>query len=539
MLKEEDYERLEVFVTDVRANIFALRGLPEVVKGALFSRYSRSTMGLRELLLKEFLPEESAKLPSQALEGILDEEKASQFYDRVLDGYGDDSIGELGGAHLAVENVSMLGAKIMEDRRIGGSPLEKSTRYVFFDQKVSGDFSFYKDPVLLASEHRDRYLSMCRRLFEAYKELFPPLMEKAMEQYPRGESVSKGPYMASIRAHVLDIIRGLLPTSTLTNVGVFGNGRFFEYFCQKLLSHPLTEAKDIGEQAFGALSKVIPSFVRRAKREHKHCQSSIDFQEHLQSLLSSYASVCRERSDFGVSEERPSVGVRLVDADNKAIPRMLAALLFPYTDLGMQELLDFSHSLSREEVAGIFESINSLRKNRRHKAPRGCETSFFTLEIICDFGAYRDLQRHRMLTQERQLITCQHGFDLPWELQNTPFEETYRMVMEEAALAHEEIASDLPYEAQYVAPMGYKMRWLMHVNLRALQWLCELRSGGAGHPSYRYIAQEIIRCVCKRFPELEPFFCFADMTDPRAEKELGRLEQESRSEKKKQSMSSR
>ncbi|MGE5196288.1 MAG: FAD-dependent thymidylate synthase, partial [Anaerolineae bacterium] len=188
---ESQIKILDRYVTSISSNIFALRNLPEVIKGALFSRYSRSSLGLRSLLLKDFiLNEETAFASIAGLEAAhLDQDehededqivaikKAQNFYDRILDGYGDDSIGELGGAHLAVENISMIAAKMLEDSRIGGSPLEKSTRYIYFDQKVGGEYLFYKEPILMTSAYRDIYIETCNHLFETYSRLAQPLTE--------------------------------------------------------------------------------------------------------------------------------------------------------------------------------------------------------------------------------------------------------------------------------------------------------------------------------------------------------------------------
>src|SRR3984885_12497998 len=187
---EDQLTILERHVTHTSSNIFALRNLPEVIKGALFSRYSRSSLGLRSLLLKDFIlneetafsaiagaPSHSEKDEHELEDQTMAIKKAQNFYDRILDGYGDDSIGELGGAHLAIENVSMIAAKIIEDCRIGGSPLEKSTRYIYFDQKVDGEYLYYREPILMTSAFRDIYIQTCNRLFETYSALIPPLTE--------------------------------------------------------------------------------------------------------------------------------------------------------------------------------------------------------------------------------------------------------------------------------------------------------------------------------------------------------------------------
>src|SRR5579863_7834239 len=274
MIQEEFTESqaqiLERFVTNTSENIFALRNLPEVIKGALFSRYSRSTLGLRSLLLKEFILNEDTAFA--AIAGKREEtdthtqataiHKAQNFYDRILDGYGDDSIGELGGAHLAIENISMIAAKIVEDCRIGGSPLEKSTRYIYFDQKVNGEYLYYREPILMTSAFREPYINVCNFLFETYSALIPPLTELMEKKFPKEHEVSKVAYTAALRAKVLDCLRGLLPASAMTNMGVYGNGRFFESLIQKMNAATLTEMQDIGRKTFQELSKVIPSFVR-------------------------------------------------------------------------------------------------------------------------------------------------------------------------------------------------------------------------------------------------------------------------------------
>jgi thymidylate synthase ThyX len=153
----------------------------------------------------------------------------------------------------------------------------------------------------------------------------------------------------------------------------------------------------------------------------------------------------------------------------------------------------------------------------------------FTFEMMADFGIYRDLQRHRMLTQERQLLTCHYGYFLPREIEGTEMEKEYVQAMEEAKKAYDLIAHELPEEAQYVVPMAYNLRWYFHVNLRALQWLCELRSSPAGHPNYRYVAQEMVRQVCQACPAFERFFRFVDFEGY----ELGRMGQEMRRVEKK------
>lgn len=526
---EHQVKVLQRYVTNVSSHIFVLRNLPEVIKGALFSRYSRSSLGLRSLLLKDFVLNEETAFSAIIGTNTNEEndtfcedqitaiKKAQNFYDRILDGYGDDSIGELGGAHLALENISMIAAKHIEDSRIGGSPLEKSTRYIYFDQKINGEYLYYREPILMASAYRELFLKTCNHLFETYSALIPPLTELMEKKFPKEHDVSKIAYTAALRAKVLDSLRGLLPASALTNMGVYGNGRFFESVIQRLNAHSLAEMQDIGRKSFQELSKVIPSFIRRGDANHKYQRSFSQFREQMSNDL-------RLLSDRYASSaaKMQHAGVRLINYDLEAPVKIAAALLFEHTKGGLHELQEICRKLPDEEVSRILESASNFRENRRHKSPRALEHASFTFEIVADFGVYRDLHRHRILTQERQQLTCDFGYFIPHEILDTEMEKQYRHAMDQAKQAYDSIAEELPEEAQYVVPMGYNIHWYFHVNLRGLQWLCELRSSPAGHPTYRFIAQELAKQVSKVFPSLERFFKFVDFEGY----ELGRLGQE-------------
>ncbi len=529
---ESQLKILERYVTSTSSNIFALRNLPEVIKGALFSRYSRSSLGLRSLLLKDFILNEEtafsaitgAHSNSEHEEDELEDQitaikKAQNFYDRILDGYGDDSIGELGGAHLAIENVSMIAAKIIEDCRIGGSPLEKSTRYIYFDQKAKGEYLYYREPILMTSAFREPYIKTCNLLFETYSSLIPPLTELMEKKFPKEHDISKVAYAAALRAKVLDCLRGLLPASALTNMGMYGNGRFFETLIQKLNCHNLAEMQDIGRKSFHELSKVIPSFVRRADPAHKYQRSYSGFREQMDGDLKTIA----DRHTTSIAKMNHA-GVRLINYDMESPSKVAAALLFEHSNAGLHELQEYCRTLPEEELSRMLDSAANFRENRRQKSPRALEHATFTFEIVADFGVYRDLHRHRMLTQERQLLTCDCGYFLPHEIIGTEMEKTYRDAMDEAKKVYDAIAEELPEEAQYVVPMAYNMHWYFHINLRALQWLCEIRSAPAGHPNYRFIAQELAKQVSKVFPSFERYFKFVDYDGY----ELGRLGQEIR-----------
>lgn len=522
---------LERFFSNTDSNIFVLRNLPEVIKGAMFSRYSRTTLGLRSLLLKEFISTEDLAFDTivgsggDGIEQAVAIQKAQDFYDRILDGYGDDSIGELGGAHLALENISMLAAKHIEDCRIGGSPLEKSTRYVYFDKKFKGEFLYYRDPVIMTSAYKSTYIDMCNELFETYAALIPPTTELLEKRFPKEESVSPGAYRAALRAKVLDCLRGLLPASALTNMGVYGNGRFYEGMLQKLGASTLSELRDAGEKAFKELSKTIPSFVRRSDPEHRHGAA---FREYVGSTRKERERVVDKYAGDG--DQLPESGVKLVDISPNGAQRVAAAYLFEDSAASYEDLLEIVESMSEEQLNEVLEAACHARNNRRQKSPRALEHAEFTFDIVGDFGTYRDLQRHRMLTQGRQLLSCDLGFYVPEDLKGTKMEREYVAAMEKARAAYNTIACELPEEAQYVVPMGYNIHWYFRLNLRAVQWLCELRSQAAGHPTYRKIAQDMARLISEAEPRFARFFKFVDF----AGHDLGRMGQEERIAKKRE-----
>ncbi|MEM4554499.1 MAG: FAD-dependent thymidylate synthase [Candidatus Anstonellaceae archaeon] len=528
---EKEKEILLQFCTNVDSDCFALINLPEVVKGALFSRYSRSSLSLRRLLLNEFINNpESGFTDLVANKTVTDQiiatKKAEEFYDRVLIGYGDDSVAELGGAHLAAENISILLTKYLQDSRIGISPLEKSTRYVFFDQKENGGYKYLKEKKIMASAFAGEYQRVCDLLFETYSSLIQPLSKLEEEKNPPPTDVSERAYKASIRAKVCDILRGILPASTLTNAGFFGNGRAFEYMLAKLYASPLSEAREFAQKAHEELSKVIPSFVKRANDKYgKELQSYL---AQCHQAISQIASSLPQLQQ----QVRAEPQVLLIDYDKDAYDKVIAAILFPHSRVCMSEILQQVAALSKQEKQKILTAYVGNRSNRRQKPGRAFEIPYYTFCITGNFGMYRDLHRHRILTQERQLLSTKHGFDMPQEIVEAGFEDKVQAAVEAADRLYSEMSSQMPYEAQYVVPLGCRMRWYMRMNLREAYHLCELRSMRQGHKDYRKVAQEIHRLISSVHPELAEGMKFVDYQDY----ELERLEAEKKLDKKLQQL---
>lgn len=517
---------LDKFFTNTDRNVFALTPeMPQEVAGALFSRYSRTELGIRELFLKEFYTDDES-----------DKSKAQEFYQRVLDGFGDDSVAELGGAHIALENISILATKSIQDHRIGGSPLEKSTRYVDFSKKDdTGSYRFYKPPRIYSGHvphMAEIYDDCCTMLFQTYTDLYQPVFEKLWDQNDQPyDKESMTALKRSVRAKTFDLIRGLLPASTLTNMGLYGNGRFFENLCIGLDCHGDEELLALSEQMKTELDKVIPSFVRRADRTHDHNRWH---QMHATNECEAISLIQGWIMDKVPPEDRtdthwnptPTLGATLVDWSDCAENVVMAELLWGYHQGDFEPLRDIVHNIPQQELKGWYNIIGDARTNRRHKPPRGLEYAHYQFDIVADYGVYRDLHRHRMMTQQRSALDCKLGFMTPPEYAEWPdLEKQYTEAMHKAHIAHTKINNLMGIRvAQYVVPLAYNIRWSILSSLRELLWIIELRTQPAGHENYRRICQSMYRQIIDKHPSFAGLFKFVDLEDY----SLGRLGAETR-----------
>ncbi|MEM4335426.1 MAG: FAD-dependent thymidylate synthase [Candidatus Anstonellales archaeon] len=520
---EEEKKIIAKYFTNLDKNIFGVVNLPEVVKGTLFARYSRSEKSLRRTLLDEFIKKEGMGFGEIIGERKEDEksaiatEKAEKFYERVLIGFGDDSVGELAGVHIAVENVSNVATKLIEDRRIGLSPLEKSSRYVYFDKRdEKGRYMYYREPTIMESGFDDAYEETLDFLFDTYAELIPRVSEYVRKKYPKGEE-SERAYEAATRAKTCDLLRGLLPAATLTNLGLFGNGRAFEYLLATLYASRLREAQKIAEEMEEELKKIIPSFVKRANDE-----KGKEMQEYIKNRKNA-ANLAPQKISYEKSDD-----VRLVGWDEDGVEKVVCAILFPYSQTTYDELMEKVRRMNDEEKERIINAYVGERKNRRHKPGRAFENAYYTFEIVTNFGAFRDLHRHRILTQERQLLTANLGYDMPKELKEAGVSEKFEKAMDEAKKTYQKIAERFREEAQYCVPFAYRIRFYMTMNAREVYHLTELRTGMQGHPDYRHVAQKIYSLVKERHPLIFKHAKFVDMK----EYGLERIEAEKRLDKK-------
>ena len=493
----EESALLSRYFTNLDRPVFALRNLPEVVKGALFSRYSRTEKSLRRVLLEEFINEPDSGFDRLAGAPPADDDmvavrRAEEFYERVLVGYGDDSVAELAGAHVAVEQTSTLAAKALEDSRIGISPLEKSTRYVRFDRRgAEGRFLFYRGPELAESG----YEAAADALFETYSRLVEPATNAIRERFPQEDGETDRAWKSATRAKALDLLRGLLPAGTLTNLGLFGNGRAFEYLITKVATHELPECQALAGSLHHELSQVIPSFVRRALDERYGMPAA-------QRLAAVRRATQRLAQRGRPAPSEPAV--RLLDHDPAAERKVVAAALFPYSEGPLED--------QGANAGAVLEALMGDRANRRQRVPRALEHASYTFEIVANFAAYRDLHRHRMLTQDRQLLGTALGYDLPPGLVDLGMDGEFQRAVEAAARVHLRLERDLgPALAQYLVPLAFRVRWYFRANLREVYHLCELRTTPQGHPDYRWVAQQMFQRVKEVHPRLASYARFVDL----------------------------
>lgn len=519
----EEKEILKRFFSSTNSDTFCLVNLPEVVKGSLFSRYSRSAKSVRRLFLDEFYNGEIGKMfqrstgvdqQTSAQSQLVNSKKAEEFYERVLVGYGDDSVAELGGVHIATENISCILAKLLEDARLGISPLEKSSRYVFFDKKVNGKYTYVREPKIMQSKWAKEYEKTLDMLFDTYSHIVREMYNLLVAVPKPNEAINDIAYKASCRAKACDVARYLLPMAAHRNVGLYGNGRAFEYLLIKLASSQLTEAKEASKAMYKELSKVIPAFVRRAYNER-----GVTFAQYLDKTVQSMAGYGVDKT----TKRMPKNGVNevvLFESEKEATDKVVTALLFPHSNVPWEILFAKVKKLSEKRKAEILNAATKLRENRHHKILRGFEQVNYSFQVVSDIGAFYDLHRHRVLTQSRQPYSTELGFSIPEELKAFPkLRKAYIEAMEKVDGLYRKIAKTMPQEAQYVVPMGYRMRYMMRMNLREAVHLTELRSGAQGHPSYRKLAQEIAKAIIKKHPLVGKFaFKFVDYKDYKLER---------------------
>jgi thymidylate synthase ThyX len=494
----QDLHFLEAFATNPRGIISVLRNLPPEITGALCSRASRASGSLLEVLLKEYLypivngddaavakelEDTVVFLRDHGFKNILNNQRAQAFYSKWLSQYGDDSIAQITGTHVLVWGISQVAMKFIEDQRIGLEPIEKSTRYVNFGSKISGRYLYYiPRPDLERCGLLSDYVAVMDHLFDTYVSLLNPLQAWLRVNFSEKDSV--------LEKKAFDTLRGLLPMSTLGQVALRGNAQAFEYLINRTTSHPLGELRWFASDLKRELDKEIPSLLLRVSDE-----KSQDYQTYLNRRYDNVRKL--------VPEEIQSVShaeVRLVEFDPDSEVKILAGILFQQSHGTWDQAMERARGLSEDARREVLDAYVPERKGRWYKVGRAFENAYMRFEIVMDAGSYRDLHRHRMMTQERQTFSAHHGFTTPLELVEAGLAEPFQEAIDRATQLFRKLESVDRDLAQYAVPLACRMRFYQWQNFRQLFWEAELRTVSQGHPDYRFIEHEKYRLIKEKFP---------------------------------------
>jgi len=516
----DESDVLRRYFSNLDGPVFALVNLPEVVKGALFARYSRSPKSLRRLFLDEFVGDLDIS-GDQTVDATIGLARAEQLYEKVFFEYGDDSVAQLGGVHLACEQASNILTKVLEWGRLM-SYLEQSTRYIAYDSRLGGRYRFYRDPAVLNSPFGARYVGDMDRMFDTYSLLIAKVTDHIRATVRRDPNDSDFIFRQATRAKALDAVRGVLPAASLSNVGIYGSGQGFEMLLLRMRSHPLPEAQQYAELMLHELRKVIPSFLKR-----------VDLPER-GGRWSHYMAATRDETAelvdgiFGGTPVEPAPFVDLLDWDPDAEDKLLTAICYPHSNLPEAQIAKRVHALGVDEKIALIRAYVGDRENRRHRPGRAFERVDYRFDVVSDYGAFRDLQRHRMLTIDWQPLTPNHGYVRPDLVDSAGMTEVFDDAMARSAALYDALRHDFPNQAGYAVSMAYRIRYSMQFNAREAVHMLELRSSPQGHPSYRRIAIEMHRLIAEKAGHTALAQAMTHMTY--AAPELERLESERRAE---------
>ena len=520
----DEKQKLESHFSNSDKAVFVIITSNQVDRGALMSRYSRTDKTMRRVFIDEFLSNPN---------------RGTEFYSKVLLEYGDDSVAELGTAQCAIEWISNISAQKIEDHRIGLSFLEKSSRYVAFDKKVNGVYKYYRDKKILSSSYADNFIRSCDLSFETYSKNNIPMQSYLKEKIPiddlyfynstdKNESPfshlnnsddienAKKIYNSTIKAKALDILRNLLPSSTLTNLAITGNGRAFEYLLFNALYSDLGEIQEIGNQLYGELGKYIEPFIKRSKDKY-----SILYNDYLTKTRDSIHQILEsDLQAYGENDSNPnsnsnnSANVKLLSytPNREAEIKLVSSILFEYgKDQSQDNLLNYSHSLTDDKRREIIRLYTHFRQNRRHRPGRAFEVIDYSFELVTNYGMFRDLHRHRLLTMNRQLLSTKYGYDTPREITELGIEKDYNDCMYLCNESYNLISPSMPSEAQYVVNFAYRYPYFIKMNLREACHMIELRTTPQGHIDYRNICQQMYSLIKQVNPVIAEGIKFVDM----------------------------
>jgi len=419
-----------------------------------------------EVIATAFAKTSRSPRPFDEIAKELSEEAAERFHERWVIGFGHASIAEHAVLHIALENVSRLAVEAVEGNRLC-SYTERSSRYQEFTD-------YYIPRELERGEFRELYMETCDRLFEVYQRCLALLNGS--------------------EAH--DVCRFLLPTAALTNLGMTANARNLEWAITKFLSHPLSEVREIGRELKEAAREEVPTLMGHAEQNR--------YLRETEEALGALTPPC-----LGALAPRRPEALTLIDYDEEAEERLVAALLYRRSISPFAELLERARRMSPPERERVVDE--ALKRLGPHDRPlRELEHVYYTIDCLVDQGAYGDLKRHRMMTQTPQPPTVDWGYAIPRAIVEAGLRREYEEAIDHATAAYRRIHPRHPHEAAYLVTNAHNRRFLMTLNLRELYHLISLRARKEGHFSYRRIALRIYELVKEKHPSLLSYLPFTE-----------------------------
>lgn len=485
----DGYKYLDAAITDSHGDVYVFTGenISSTTAAAAMARLSRSPHDMRVTMLKEF-----------AVEG-----KDEALLRRVVTLFGDDSVQQLVGLHVVVENASNLLTKYIEWGRLAAY-LEQSTRYIFYDQKNSNGHYRYYTPPGMSKKMTARYTKDMDALFDGYSDIVHKLVEHISSTSSTPESERDGAWKAAVRAQACDAARPLLPVATTSTVGIFGSAQAIEAMIMRLRAHPSEEARLCGESILRQVREVIPTFFERADKPERGGGTSA----YLSSTRESVSAAAEMLTQQKPSDTPMQSTLMRVAPENEM--QLVSDMLYDVTTMSMEQIDQAVATMSNEEKTKLFDAYFGERLNRRHRPGRALENSNYTFDIVCDYGIFRDLQRHRIVNDLRwQKLSPYLGYDIPELAIQAGLSEAYDKLFAMSQSLYETLLENEDSETvQYATLLGHRMRWRISFNAREAFHLLELRTAPQGHPGYRKLCKMMYDQIAKVHPNIARHMIF-------------------------------
>lgn len=497
----EGTEFLKKAVTNTEDNVYAFsEELSPVTIAAAMARLSRRGDDMRVTLLDEFAH-------------AMDSDK--ELLQRVITAYGDDSVQQLVGQHVVVENASNLLTKKLEWGRLA-SYLEQSTRYIYFDQKNADGKYKYHTPTHFDAKTTKLYDSAMDTIFELYSEMVHRLTDyvRAKSSVPKAEQ--DGAWMGATRAQACDAVRPVLPVATQSTVGIFASGQALESLIMHLLSDDLQEARDTGKKLLDEARKVVPTFLERADKPERG-GATIAYRANTHHAVKDIADELLPDNHATASDP-----VQLTDIWPRNELDLVPDMLYEHSSLPLKDIRSEVLNWSYDQKVNAFTAYMGERLNRRHRPGRAIEKAHYSWDLMCDYGIFRDLQRHRIVDDLNwQQLTPRYGYEIPELIEEAGLSELFERCFDiSLALFSNLQAAGYGVDAQYATLLGHRMRWKVTINAREAFHFFELRTAPQGHPGYRKLCKQMYDVLAEHHPIMAEHMKFVNKDE---DEELTRL----------------